>query len=61
MLALLQFERVVVYELGVMKWAEIDRDKFKKVQDVVQQDVGHPLDEALMGDAFRIVKGVSLG
>ena len=58
MLALLQFERVVVYELGIMKWADIDKDKFKNVQAVFQQDVGHPLDEALMGDAFRIVKGV---
>jgi hypothetical protein len=74
--ALLQFERVVVYELGIMKWAEIDKDKFRKVQDVVQrgsnphphphphpnpkqvqdvvqQDVGHPLDEAHMGAAFK--------
>ena len=113
MLALTQFERVVYYELGIMKWADIDKDKFKKVQDVVllspeprpnpdpdpepnpnpnpnhnpnpnpspkpnpipipvpipnpnphqvqdvvQQDVGHPLDEALMGDAFKSVKGV---
>ena len=52
-LALLQFKRVVVYELGLMKWANIDKDKFEKVQDVVQQDVGHPLDERLMGAAFR--------
>ena len=55
-LALLQFERVVVYELGIMKWDKIDPE-LKKVQDVVSQDVGHPLDEERMGTAFKCVVG----
>ena len=55
-LALLQFERVVVYELGIMKWDKIDPE-LKKVQDVVSQDVGHPLDKEQMGTAFKCVVG----
>ena len=48
-----------------MKWADIvgltpttSAGRKQQVQDVVQEDVGHPLDEARMGAAFKSVRDV---
>lgn len=50
-MALLQFSKVVMYELGSKKWSAID-PALKKVQQVVDQPVGDPLDRNKMGPAF---------